>query len=145
MRLRDIMTLSAQTIRPDATLQEAAALMKATEVGALPVADGGRIIGMLSDRDVVTRATAKGLDPMLARVRDVMTREVDYAFDDQNVEDAASLMEERLLQRLVVVNRDRHIVGVVSASDVSMHSHHRKLAGRVLERRLDRPSGYMLH
>jgi CBS domain-containing protein len=145
MRLKDILSLSVQTVRPEVTLREAAAMMRASGHTVLPVVDGERVVGVLSDRDIVLRATARGLDPMLARVRDVMSREVAYAYDDQDVEDAIALMQQRRIQQLVVLDHERRIVGAVGVAAVMAHSHNRKLSGRVLERTQRRQADQLLH
>jgi CBS domain-containing protein len=82
MRLKDMMTCDVEVIHPDATLQEAAQKMKGLDVGPLPVCDGERLVGMLTDRDITVRATAEGRNPKTTRVREVMTCDVLYAFED---------------------------------------------------------------
>ena len=134
MQLKDIMTRDVEVIRPDATLQEAAQKMKGLDVGPLPVCDGERLVGMLTDRDITVRATAEGRDPKTTEVREVMTCEVLYAFEDQGVTEAARLMEEHQIRRLVVLNRDKRLVGIVSLGDVAVHTDNERLAGEVVER-----------
>ena len=89
MRVSEVMTQGVEGIGPDATLQEAAAKMKSLDVGPLPVCDNDRLVGMVTDRDITVRATAEGDAPTDVRVRDVMTSEVIYCFEDELVEDAA--------------------------------------------------------
>src|SRR5437763_10508619 len=100
MQVREIMTCGVEVIRPDATLQEAAQKMKSLDVGPLPVCDGDRLVGMLTDRDITVRATAEGLDPKTTRVRDVMTPEVYYVFEDADVQEAARVMQQRQIRRI---------------------------------------------
>src|SRR5258708_1904859 len=102
MHLKDVMTRNVEFVHPDTTLAEAAKKMKEHDIGPLPVCDGKRLAGILTDRDITVRATAAGSNPTQSHVRDVMTREVIYGFEDQDVEDAARMMEERQIRRLVV-------------------------------------------
>lgn len=134
MQIKEIMTPNVEVIRPDSTLQEAAQKMKGLDVGPVPVCDGERLVGMLTDRDITIRATAEGRDPKLTRVGEVMTCEVIYAFEDQGVTEAARLMEEHQIRRLVILNRDKRLVGIVSAGDLALHTDNERLAGEVVER-----------
>ena len=112
MQLKDIMTPKPECVRPDDTLQEAAARMRDLDVGPLPVCgDDDRMAGMITDRDITVRATAEGKDPKTTRVRDVMTEEVIYCFEDQDIDEAARLMQEQQVRRLLVMNRDKRLVG----------------------------------
>jgi CBS domain-containing protein len=119
MQLRNIMTEHVEVIPPDATIGDAAKKMRDLDVGALPVCDGKRLCGIITDRDIAIRAVADGLDSH-SPVRDSMTDEVVYCFDDQNDEDAAALMREHQFRRLPVVDREKCLVGVVSLADVSL-------------------------
>src|SRR3954454_15425558 len=96
MNLKDIMTRDVECVRPGDTLQEAARKMKDLDVGPLPVCgDNGKIVGMLTDRDIVIRAVAEGKEPKSTRVQDAMSEDVVWCFDDQDSEDASKLMQER--------------------------------------------------
>jgi CBS domain-containing protein len=119
MLLRDVMTPHVEVIHPDATLREAAQKMKTLDVGPVPVCDGDRLQGMLTDRDITVRATAEGRDPNTTRVRDVMTPDVVYCFEDQDVREAAETMEQWQIRRLVVLNQDKRLVGIVSLGDLA--------------------------
>jgi CBS domain-containing protein len=127
------MTKGAECIGPTASLQEAAAKMKALDVGSLPVCEGDRLVGMITDRDITVRATAEALPPGLGQVRDVMTPDVVYCFEDQDVREAARLMQENQIRRLVVLNRDKRLVGIVSLGDLAVEAGDEKLAGKTLE------------
>lgn len=133
MRVSEVMTQGVECIGPDATLQEAAAKMKSLDVGPLPVCDNDRLVGMVTDRDITVRATAEGDAPTDVRVRDVMTPEVIYCFEDELVEDAARLMAEKQVRRLVVLNRDKRMVGIVSLGDLAVKTGDEQLAGSALE------------
>jgi CBS domain-containing protein len=134
MRLSDVMTQDVEVVRPDATLEEAATKMNALNVGPLPVCDGERLVGMVTDRDITVRATAVGHDPTTTRVRDVMTEEVVYGFEDQDTNDAALLMEQHGVRRLVILDRDKHLVGIVSLADLAVGTQDDQLSGEILER-----------
>jgi CBS domain-containing protein len=133
MQLKDVMTRDVEVIDPDATLQEAARKMQALDVGPLPVCDGERVVGMLTDRDITVRATAEGRDPATTKVREVMTPEVVYLLEDQDTEEAARLMQERQLRRLLVMGPDRHVVGIVALGDLAVETGDERRVGQVLE------------
>jgi len=133
MQVSDVMTRGVECTRPEATLQEAAAKMKSLDVGPLPVCDNDRLVGMVTDRDITIRATAAGDAPRERRVRDVMTPEVIYCFEDQDATEAARLMKDRQVRRLVVLNRNKRMVGIVSLGDLAVETGDDQLAGKVLE------------
>jgi CBS domain-containing protein len=89
---------------------------------------------MLTDRDITIRATAEGRDPTATKVQEVMTCEVVSAFEDQDVTEAAPLMEEHQIRRLVVLNRDKRLVGILALGDLAVHTRDERLAGEVVER-----------
>src|SRR5438034_580010 len=104
MQVKDIMTRGVQCTRPSASIQEAARNMRELDVGLLPVCgDNDRLAGMISDRDIAIRAVAAGQDPKNTQVQDVMTPDVTYVFEDQDVIEAAQRMEENQIRRLVVL------------------------------------------
>lgn len=119
MQLMDIMTQDPETIRPDATLLEAARKMKELDVGLIPVCDGNRLKGMLTDRDITVRATAEGREPGTTKVDEVMTEDVVYCFEDQTEQEAADKMEQHKIRRLIVLDRDKQLTGIVSLGDVA--------------------------
>ncbi len=134
MKVHDIMTPQVEVIPPDACLQEAAEKMRRLDVGLLPICDGRQLVGMLTDRDITVRATAKGCNPTTTTVREVMTDEVVYCFEDQDVEIPAQMMELRQIRRVPVVNRAKQLVGIVSLGDVALETGNRDLSGETLER-----------
>jgi CBS domain-containing protein len=133
MELRDIMTRNVEVVSGDATLKEAAIKMKALDVGLIPVCDGDRLQGILTDRDITIRATAAGRDPTKTKVADVMSTDIAYCLEDQDVQDAAILMEARQIRRLPVLNRDKSLVGIVSLGDIAVHGGDTDLAGETLQ------------
>ena len=118
MKIRDVMTRTAELTRPDDTLRRAAQTMKECDCGVLPVAEGDRLVGMLADRDIAVRGLAEGKGPD-AKVRDAMTHEVMYCFDDEDIQHVCQNMAEIQVRRLPVVNRDKQLVGIVSLSDLA--------------------------
>jgi CBS domain-containing protein len=133
MQVHDIMTTHVEVIHPDATLKEAAQKMSQLDIGPLPVCDGTKLVGMLTDRDITIRATAQGYDPKTTRVREAMTAEVVYCFEDQEVKTAAQMMEMRQIRRVPVVNRNKELVGIVSLGDLAVETGDQELAGETLE------------
>jgi len=122
MQLKDVMTPGVEVISPEATVQEAAEKMRHLDIGPLPVCDGDRMVGMLTDRDITVRAVAEGCNPTTTTVREVMTPNLVYGFDDQEVEDATHLMEQYQIRRLPVLNRHKRLVGMVSLGDLAVRS-----------------------
>jgi len=133
MNIKDIMTPDVECVSPDDTLQEAAGKMEDLNVGTLPVSDGDGVVGMLTDRDITVRAVAKGLDPRCTRVREAMSRGVIYCHEDDAVEVAARLMQERQVRRILVLDRDERLVGIVSLGDLAVESGDPQAIGQVLQ------------
>src|SRR5262245_2321638 len=119
MQVFEAMTPEVTTVRPDTTLTEAARLMRENEIGPLPVCDGDRLLGMLTDRDITIRATAEGLDPDSTQVEQVMTPEVVCCFEGDDVRKAAEIMQREQLRRLLVVDGDGRLAGIVSIGDIA--------------------------
>ena len=118
MKIQDVMNRDPKLISPDATLRHAAQLMKECDCGILPVADGDRLVGMVTDRDIAVRCIAEGKGPD-TKVREAMTHEVKYCFDDEEAQHVAQNMAEIQVRRLPVMNRDKRLVGIVSLSDLA--------------------------
>ncbi len=118
--LSEIMTHDFSTIEPDASVQDAAQIMRDLNVGALPVCEGKKLLGMITDRDITVRAVAEGEDPEVCLVSQVMSHDPAWCYEDQHVGDALQLMGQRQIRRLVVVNRHMEPVGVVSLGDLAL-------------------------
>jgi len=118
MEVREIMTTNVECIAPDMTIQDAARKMKELDVGFLPICETDHLIGTLTDRDIVLRATAEGLDTNTT-ARSVMTEGVFFCYEDDNVEGCAEHMKDKNVKRMLVMNRDKRLVGVVSLGDLS--------------------------
>jgi CBS domain-containing protein len=140
MQLKDAMTHGTEVINPEATLQEAARKMQRLDVGPLPVCDGDRLVGMLTDRDITVRAVAEGCDPTTTTVREAMTPELLYCFEDQDVQEAARLMSQYQVRRLPILNRNKRLVGMVSLGDLAVNTGDQQQAGAVLEQ-VSEPTG----
>lgn len=120
--VKDVMSCDFKTIAPDATLKEAAEMMKDGDFGFIPVAENDRMIGMITDRDIVIRAICEGKDPQNEKVRSCMTPKTYYCYDDQEVGEVCDNMAEIKVRRFPVVNRDKRLVGIVSLGDVSQQA-----------------------
>jgi CBS domain-containing protein len=132
MKIQDIMTAPVETLSPESTLDEAARKMRDYNVGGLPLCDGGRLVGFITDRDIVIHATAEGLDPREVEVRDIGKRSVIYCHDTDELSDAARIMEVNQVRRLVVLDRDKKLVGIVSLGDLATRLGNEELSGEVL-------------
>ena len=133
MQLKDIMTRDPVVLSPEITLKEAARWMRDLDSGVMPVGENDRLAGMLTDRDITVRATAEGKDPNSTPVREAMTRDVVYCFEDDDIREAAKKMEEHQIRRLIVLNRDKRLVGIVSLGDLAVHAPDDRLPGGVTE------------
>jgi CBS domain-containing protein len=108
--------------------------MHALDIGMLPVCSGDRLVGALTDRDIVIRAVAKGYDPIKTPVKEVMTQQIYYCFENDDVEDAAAIMEGKQIRRLPVINSQKRLVGMISLGDLAMRTHDEHLVEEVMER-----------
>jgi CBS domain-containing protein len=118
MKVSEVMTRDVQTIRPDQSVQQAAAFMLDGDTGSIPVADGERLIGMITDRDIAVRGVAKGYGPDTP-VRELMTDDLVIVRIDDDVEDVASKMSDAQVRRLPVIDEDDCLCGIVSLGDLS--------------------------
>lgn len=118
MRVADVMTKNVHVVNPDDTVAAVARHMADNDIGFLPVGDHDRLVGMITDRDIVVRCVADGRDGN-TRVSDVMTTDVKYCFDDEELSDVAHNMGDQQVRRLPVVNRAKRLVGVVSLADAA--------------------------
>jgi CBS domain-containing protein len=118
MQVREIMTTNVECISPSTTIEDAAKRMKSMDVGFLPICDKDRLIGTLTDRDIVVRGIAENKDFKI-NVKNVMTSDVFYCFEDDDVEACAETMKEKEVKRMLVLNRNKRLVGVVSIGDLA--------------------------
>lgn len=119
MQVQDLMTHDVTTVSPDQTVQKAARLMAELDVGALPVGENDRLVGMITDRDIAVRGLAEGKGPG-TKIREVMTPDVKYCFADQEIDEISANMADIQIRRLPVVNRDKQLVGILSLSDIAV-------------------------
>ena len=132
MQLKKMMTPEVERLPKDASIQEVAQKMKALDVGMIPVYDGDRLVGMVTDRDITLRVVAEGRDAASTPAHMVMTPEVIYCFEDQTVDEAAQVMEQHQIRRLIVLNRHNRLVGIVALGDLATHRRSKKVAGEAL-------------
>ncbi len=133
MKLKEIMTQNVQVVHPNDTLQDAASKMRDNDIGFLPVCDGDRVLGVVSDRDLIIRALAEGRDPGEMIAKELMTSPVLYCDEDEDVKEAAQLMQNNQIRRLIVLNGDKRLVGVVSLGDLATNGPSNNLSAETLQ------------
>lgn len=139
MTLKDVMTRDVDVLEPRATIGEAAKLMRESDIGAIPVCDGSSIQGVVTDRDMVTRGIAQGLDAN-SPIEKVMTTKVEWLFEDHDLVKAAELMQQKQIRRIVVVDRNKKLVGMLSLGDVARSLGDQNVKGQTLEAVSEPPS-----
>jgi len=140
MKVKEIMSRDVDVVSPETTLRDAAERMSALDVGALPVCDKNRLVGMITDRDITVRATADGLDPFATQVGEVMSKdELVTCFENEEIEAAAQKMRDKQVRRLPVLNEERNLVGIVSLGDVAVDQSDVSVSSEVLKE-VSRPS-----
>ena len=139
-KVQDVMTGSPRCVTPETPVAEAAQLMESEDVGALPVLDGDELAGMVTDRDIVIRAVAKGKDPRGMPVREVLTREVVAVGADEDLSKALELMASNQVRRLPVVDEGNRLVGVVAQADLAREAKE-KAVGEMVEEISRPPAG----
>src|SRR5215470_17928329 len=128
MLLRDMMTARMEDIPAGASLVQAAEKMKLLNVGAIPVRENDRLVGMITDRDIAVRAVAEGRDPQKTHVREAMSRDICFCYEDEGVESVAKLMKEKQIRRLPVFDRTERAIGMVSLGDLAVRNHDDRLS-----------------
>jgi CBS domain-containing protein len=131
------MSPGVQLINPSDTVQQAARLMAEFDVGSLPVGENDRLVGMITDRDIVVRAISKG-SGCDTPVREAMTNEIHYCFDDEEIEDVAEKMSDLKVRRLPVLDREKRLVGIISLGDIA--AQHDEIAGEAISE-ISEPGG----
>ena len=119
MRVSEVMTRHVELISPDQSIQKAAQCMSDMDVGVLPVAENDRLVGMVTDRDIAVRAVALGKG-VNTPVREVMSTEVRYCFEDEKVSDVADNMAHEQVRRLPVLDRNKQLVGILTIGDLAV-------------------------
>jgi CBS domain-containing protein len=118
MKVREAMSRGVRLVSPADPIREAALIMREIDAGSVPVTENDRLVGMITDRDIAVRAVAEGQGPD-APVREAMTAEIHYVFDDEDIEDACEKMADQQLRRLPVLDRNKRLVGIVSLGDLA--------------------------
>lgn len=118
MQVQEIMTPDVHIADPNMTIRDAARRMRADNIGALPVGENDRLVGMVTDRDIVVRAVAEERSAGNTTVREVMSEGTYYCFNDDDVKEAAQVMADHQVRRLPVLNRDKRLIGVVALADL---------------------------
>lgn len=132
MKLSEVMSRNVQVVSPDTNLMEAAQNMKELDVGGLPVCEDDRLQGFVTDRDIVVRAIAEGKNPNECTVSDVMSSEIHWCYEDDDIEEAGKKMESQKIRRLLVLDRNKRLVGIFSLGDLA-RAQSRRFSGEVLQ------------
>ncbi|MCR9087779.1 MAG: CBS domain-containing protein [Rhodobacteraceae bacterium] len=127
-KVTDAMHSGAKWCTPDTSLADIAALMRSEDIGAVPIGENDRLVGMVTDRDIALRAFAEGQDPAALTARDVMTEGIVYCTTGEEIGDAIYLMEQKQVRRLPVINNKKRLVGMLSLGDIS-HAVSQELTG----------------
>lgn len=130
--VRDAMTPSVRTAGPSESLADAAQMMKSDDVGSIPIVEEGRLVGIVTDRDIAIRAVAEGVDPNAVTIADIASRELVTVDPDQDLDEALALMARHQVRRLPVVEEDGQLVGILAQADVALEAKEKK-AGELLE------------
>lgn len=132
MKVKQAMHRNASWCAPDTPICDVAKRMKSEDVGAIPIGENDRLIGMVTDRDIALRAVAEGRSSKTTKARDVMSEGIVYCTEEQELEDAVRIMEDKQLRRLPVINGSKRLVGMLSLGDVS-HAAGQSLSGELLK------------
>jgi CBS domain-containing protein len=122
MKVADVMTRDVKVADPNRSVRDASRLMAASEVGALPVGENDKLVGMITDRDIVIRVLGVDRDPATTTIRDAMSGKIEYCFEDDEAVDAATRMAALQVRRLAVLSRDKRLVGIVSIGDLALRA-----------------------
>lgn len=133
MQIKEILTENPRVVSPEAMICEAARMMKECDIGMLPVCDGERLVGAITDRDLTIRGVAEGADPFKTKVKEVMTPGICFCYEDQDLREVANLMEQKQIRRVAVLDRSKRLTGVVSLGDFAIRSGDDCLTEEVLE------------
>lgn len=133
MQAKDLMSPNVECISPDTLITDASHRMKAMDVGFLPVCENDRLIGTLTDRDIVLRLVAEGKDVAGAKARDIMTPEVFWCYDDMSADDVCEYAAEKEIRRVLVLDRQKRLAGVISIGDMAKIGEPRKAGEAIKE------------
>lgn len=133
MKIENIMTDTVRSLSPDSSVQEAAQLMKRHDIGVLPICDNNRVVGIVTDRDIVIRIVATGIDAGKTPLHRIMSSDVVYCFDTDDIYDVARLMEARQVRRIPILNANLQLAGIVSIGDMAVRAQNTDLVGETLQ------------
>lgn len=133
MRVKELMSSRPEYLSPDVSLQEASRIMMEDDIGFIPIGEGDRLIGVVTDRDICVRGVARALNPVTTPVRNIMTQKVLYCFENDEIKLVAKRMEAAQIRRMVVLNSKKRLVGVLSMADIATKTHDEYLSGEILD------------
>ncbi len=133
MQAKDVMTKKPEFLPPTATLKEVALSMKSHDFGFVPIGENDRLVGTITDRDITVRAIAKGKDPNKTIARDIMTEKLEYCFDTDDLGKVVSHMQEAKVRRIVVLNKSKRMVGIISLGDIACKGNDAEMCGSLTE------------
>ncbi|GBF26988.1 hypoxic response protein 1 [bacterium MnTg02] len=131
MKVKDVMHEGVEWVEPNTSISNLAVMMKKEDIGAVPIGENDKLIGMVTDRDITVRAVANGDDMSKLTARDVMTSGIIYCRDNEELADALRIMENKRVRRLPVINEDKRMVGILSIGDIADAASH-ELSGEVI-------------
>jgi CBS domain-containing protein len=134
MKVRDVMSHHVQRISSSAMVSEAAEKMRIFNIGILPILEDNKIVGMLTDRDIVIRVVAAGLNPKITVIKDVYTPDAICCHEDEDIETVASIMEDNQVRRLLVLDHDDNVAGILSIGDLALKTNIDHLTDEILEK-----------
>ncbi len=132
-QVKDVMTKKVKLVHPSVSIKEAAGKMFEFDIGMLPVAENEKIVGVLTDRDIAIRSAARGDNPDTTEIRKAMSSDTTHCYEDQSVQEAARIMKEHQIRRLIVLDRDNKLAGVCSLGDLAVYEEGTDKSGEVLE------------
>jgi CBS domain-containing protein len=132
MKVHEIMIRHVECIDPETPIAKAASKMRDRDIGFLPICENDRLVGAVTDRDITVRSVAQGRDPWVTPVREIMTPQVLYCYEDDDVHKVGHHMQEQEVRRMLILNREKRLVGIVSLGDLARTSGEKQLAGETL-------------
>lgn len=133
MRVREVMSKKPEFLPPTASLKEAALKMLELDCGFIPIGENDKLIGAVTDRDIVLRTLAKGKDPNKTTLKDVMSERIEFCFEEDDLNKAIKHMKDKQIHRLVVLNKDKRMTGILALGDLVRESHNDELCAKAVE------------
>jgi len=132
MKVQEIMTRKVECVDPTLPIAKVAEKMRDLNIGFIPICQADRLVGTVTDRDITTQSVAQGRDPRLATVSEIMSASIFYCYEDEDIRDVARQMQEKEVRRMIILNRNKRLVGVVSLGDLARLVAEKSLAGETL-------------